>query len=122
MRFPELKEYIENRNHNSCLNRKISIDEFGEIKNCPSMKHSYGNINKTHLSEILKIKEYTNLWDINKDGIKVCKDCEYRNICSDCRAYLADANDIFSKPLKCKNNPYTGVWEESNLNIRTASK
>src|SRR5699024_10450516 len=39
-----LQSFSESLNHNSCLNRKISIDTEGNIKNCPSMPESYGNI------------------------------------------------------------------------------
>jgi hypothetical protein len=33
-------------------------------------------------------------------------------MCTDCRVYLQDPNDIYSKPLKCGYNPYTNKWEE----------
>ncbi len=56
-------------------------------------------------------------WDINKDKIYVCKDCEFRYICTDCRAYVEDPEDILSKPLKCGYNPYTGEWSEWSKNV-----
>ncbi|HLT42986.1 MAG TPA: hypothetical protein VKZ95_09805, partial [Sphingobacteriaceae bacterium] len=43
--------------------------------------------------------------------VDVCKDCEFRYICQDCRAYLKNSDDLYSKPLKCTYNPYEGVWE-----------
>ncbi|MDR2057516.1 MAG: hypothetical protein LBP83_04405, partial [Dysgonamonadaceae bacterium] len=39
-----------------------------------------------------------------------CKDCEFRYICTDCRAYLQDSNDIYSQPAKCNYNPYIAKW------------
>ena len=48
--------------------------------------------------------------------IHVCKDCEFRYICTDCRAYIEDPNDILSKPLKCGYNPYTAEWSEWSRN------
>jgi SPASM domain peptide maturase of grasp-with-spasm system len=33
-----IKSFSESQHHNSCLNRKISIDKDGLIKNCPSLK------------------------------------------------------------------------------------
>jgi SPASM domain peptide maturase of grasp-with-spasm system len=39
--------YAESLQHNTCLNRKISVDQEGNIKNCPSMKSAYGNIYDT---------------------------------------------------------------------------
>ena len=112
MSLSGLNSFMENKKHNSCLNRKISIDESGKIKNCPSMKKDYGDLDNVSLVEVLADRAFTGLWDIRKDQIKVCKDCEFRYICSDCRAYVEDPSDIYSKPLKCSYNPYTGKWEE----------
>lgn len=44
----------ESINHNSCLHKKLSVDVNGNIKNCPSMKESFGNIKDTTLSEAIE--------------------------------------------------------------------
>ncbi len=108
--------FTEAQQHNTCLNRKISIDVNGEIKNCPSMAKSYGNIKDTTLAEAIEKPGFKDLWFINKDKIHVCKDCEFRYICTDCRAYIENPEDIYSKPLKCGYNPYTAEWEEWSTN------
>jgi SPASM domain peptide maturase of grasp-with-spasm system len=108
--------FTESHHHNSCLNRKISIDAEGNIKNCPSMKESYGNIRDTTLMEALEKPGFKKYWNLTKDQVSVCKDCEFRYICTDCRAYLEDPEDIYSKPLKCGYNPYTCEWEEWSTN------
>jgi len=108
--------FTEAQQHNTCLNRKISIDVNGEIKNCPSMAKSYGNIKDTTLAEAIEKPGFKDLWLINKDKIHVCKDCEFRYICTDCRAYIENPEDIYSKPLKCGYNPYTAEWEEWSTN------
>ncbi len=101
---------------NSCLNRKISIDTDGNIKNCPSMSKKFGNISNTSLLQVIKNKEFKKYWAITKDKINVCQDCEYRYICPDCRAYVENPKDKYSKPLKCGYNPYTGIWEDWSVN------
>jgi SPASM domain peptide maturase of grasp-with-spasm system len=98
--------FSEAKKHNSCLNKKISVDKYGNIKNCPSFENSYGHITETSLNEVISLKDFKAVWDINKDKIEVCKDCEYRYICQDCRAYISDPNNIHSKPLKCNYDPY----------------
>jgi SPASM domain peptide maturase of grasp-with-spasm system len=113
---PNLKLFSESQQHNSCLNQKISVDVNGEIKNCPSMAKSYGNIKNTSLKEALDKKGFKDVWNINKNKILVCKDCEFRHICTDCRAYIEDPADIHSKPLKCGYNPYTTKWEKWSKN------
>lgn len=113
---PNIKAFTESQKHNTCLNRKISIDTNGNIKNCPSMPQSFGNIKDTTLEEALNDKDFKKYWNITKDDINVCKDCEFRHICTDCRAYLEDPKDIYSKPLKCGYDPYTNKWEEWSTN------
>jgi SPASM domain peptide maturase of grasp-with-spasm system len=110
------KSFSEAFTFNSCLNRKIAIDIEGNIKNCPSMKESFGNIRDTTLQEALEKPGFKKYWNITKDQIQTCKDCEFRYICTDCRAYLEAPEDIYSKPLKCGYNPYTCEWEEWSTN------
>ena len=107
---------LESLHHNSCLHKKISIDKDGNIKNCPSMVQSFGNIKDTTLEEALNHKDFKKYWNISKDQIEVCKDCEFRHICTDCRAYIEEPDNQYSKPLKCGYNPYTNVWEEWSTN------
>ncbi len=45
--------FTEALKYNTCLNRKLSIDAAGYIKNCPSMTESYGHIKDTTLAEAL---------------------------------------------------------------------
>ena len=106
----------EAHHHNTCLNRKISIDINGDIKNCPSMPQSFGNIKDTTLEEALNHPDFKKYWNIKKDDITKCKDCEFRYICTDCRAYIEDPDDIYSAPLKCGYDPYTGEWEGWSTN------
>ena len=59
------------------------------------------------------LKKY---WFINKDKISVCQDCEFRHVCTDCRAYIENPEDLYSKPLKCGYDPYANVWEDWTIN------
>jgi len=105
-----LYHYLESIKHNTCLNGKIAIDENGLVKQCPSMKQDYGVYSYDNLMKALKDKRYQKYATISKDQILVCKDCEFRNICSDCRAIITDEDNIYSKPLKCNYDPYTTQW------------
>ncbi len=114
--YSNINLFSESQHHNTCLNRKISIDINGNIKNCPSMPQSFGNIKDTTLEQALEHPDFKKYWNITKDQIEVCKDCEFRHICTDCRAYTEDPENMLSKPLKCGYNPYTNVWEEWSTN------
>lgn len=102
----ETQLFIESIHFNSCLNKKISIDKEGNIKNCPSMRNRYGSIFTTKLNDIFYKESFQEVWKITKDHIDVCSDCELRYVCQDCRAYIENEDDIFSKPVKCNYNPY----------------
>lgn len=114
--YSNIKLFTESLNHNTCLNKKISIDRNGDIKNCPSMVQSFGNIKSSSLNIALNHPDFKKYWNISKDKVEVCKDCEFRHICTDCRAYIEDTENPYSKPLKCGYDPYTNVWENWTTN------
>ena len=111
-----LNHFMESQTHNSCLNRKISIGRNGDIKNCPSMPDTFGNISSTTLEAILNHQDFKKYWTIAKDQVVGCKDCEFRYICTDCRAFTENHKDIYSKPLKCGYDPYINKWEDWSIN------
>jgi SPASM domain peptide maturase of grasp-with-spasm system len=108
-----LEHFTEALQFNTCLNRKISIDVSGDIKNCPAMQQSLGNVKGTRLAEAVKHPVLIQLGRITKDQIEVCRDCEFRYVCTDCRAYTRDAGDPYSKPAKCAYDPYTATWSDT---------
>lgn len=104
--------FMHNLLFNSCLNKKISIDEHGQIKNCPSMAKTYGQIGEIQLEEVIQHPDFRQFWTIRKSQVDICKACEFRNVCTDCRAYIQDPDSLLSKPLKCGYNPETGIWTD----------
>lgn len=97
--------------YNTCLYKKVSFDTKGNIKNCLSMDIMYGNIFDSDLKEVIQSEDFQKLWHIKKDNIKVCKACEFRHMCMDCRTFIKDPNDIYSQPVKCTYNPYIAKWK-----------
>lgn len=116
-----ISKVAEAKNHNSCLHKKLSIDQNGDIRNCPAMPDSFGNIKENSLEEALRKDGFKKYWNITKDQIEGCKDCEFRYVCTDCRAFTEQTHKNkegldTSKPLKCGYNPYTGDWAEWSTN------
>ncbi|MEL6865521.1 MAG: grasp-with-spasm system SPASM domain peptide maturase [Bacteroidota bacterium] len=89
-----IRSFTEAQSFNSCLNRKIAVDVDGWIKNCPSMSTSFGHIDQSSLTEALSKSDFKALWSITKDQISTCKNCEFRYICTDCRAFREHPNDL----------------------------
>ncbi|PTT31706.1 grasp-with-spasm system SPASM domain peptide maturase, partial [Chryseobacterium sp. HMWF028] len=116
-----ISKVLEATNHNSCLYKKIGIDRNGNIKNCPLMAEVFGNTHNSKLEEVISQPGFKKYWNLTKDSIETCKDCEFRYVCTDCRAFTESTHknntglDI-SKPLKCGYNPYTGEWKDWTKN------
>lgn len=109
---PSTPTFNELHHFNGCLNRKISIDENGQVRNCPAMGRSFGHHQSVTLSDIVAGPSFQSAWRARKDEIKVCQDCQYRYACTDCRAFLEDPDSEDSKPLKCGYDPYTDSWTD----------
>ncbi len=116
LNFNDMTVHHLHQNYNGCLFKKLTIDSTGNIKNCPKMTKTYGNFKNNRIRDVIRKKSYQALWNVKKDDITICQDCEFRYNCSDCRAYTKDANNKNSKPLRCGYNPYTNVWEEWSVN------
>lgn len=97
---PNVQEVNEFKHFNSCLHKKVTIDIDGKIKNCPSMEKDYGFNGEVSLLNVIKKDSFKTLWNIKKDDVLICKDCEYRYVCTDWRAFF--------------NNPYLGIREGVN--------
>lgn len=103
-----------NRNHfyNSCWNGKIAITSTGDIIPCIFARDDIvGNIKKDSMKSITD--NILKKWCITKDDIDVCKDCEYRYCCHDCRPLARGINgNINSKYPRCCYNPYKRKMEK----------
>ena len=114
--FSDMNTHLLHQRHNGCLFKKLTIDKMGNIKNCPKMTKTYGNFKEKRIQDVIQQKSYQKLWNDKKDDIAICKDCEFRYNCSDCRAFTQNTDDDHSKPLKCGYNPYTNEWTEWSIN------
>lgn len=102
--------FTEAINFNSCLHRKLFVGRTGDIKNCPGMSFSYGNIADMLLSDVVSDENFKKWGGIRKDSVEVCSNCEFRHICTDCRAFVKDPENIYSQPSQCTYNPYIAKW------------
>lgn len=105
-----VEHFTEAQNFNTCLNRKIGIAADGEIKACPAMGQSFGNACSTKLKSVVNDPQLVQIGGVTKDQVAVCRDCEFRYVCTDCRAFTQDGADPYSKPAKCTYDPYTATW------------
>jgi len=101
------------KNGHTCFSNKVYISSDLNVYPCVMERRlCHGNILKNNLIDILDEK----IRCLTKDNINVCKDCEYRYTCFDCRPNSI-CNDIYAKPWYCTYDPYSGIWADPDIFI-----
>ena len=107
--------FWRNKLGHNCFLEHICIAADGNIYPCLAEREiSYGNIKSTPLNEIFSSEIAQNFRNLNKDYIEVCRDCEYRYCCFDCRVKARDSliNSFYTKSWWCFYDPYKGQWHK----------
>lgn len=101
-----------NASGNSCLQGKLAITESGSVFPCIFARQvALGSIMKNSLQEIITNSITKDFWQLTKDSVLVCRDCEYRYVCGDCRALALTQSGCIEAPYpRCTYNPYSGNW------------
>lgn len=102
--------YGFNRIYNNCWGRKIAITASGDIKPCIHSHIIVGNMNNENMMAL--VEKLRTHWEMTKDKIQKCQDCELRFVCSDCRVIAAQQGGAPDAPHPCNYNPATGLWTE----------
>jgi len=103
--------FSEAKNYNPYVNKKVVIDISGNLKNAPNMDEEHGNFNLKPISEVISDDRFRNLWNIKKDEIAVCKDCEYRYMCLDNRIPVKKDGE-WQHDTPCLYDVYSGKWAQ----------
>lgn len=107
---PNLDAFMEAKNYNLFFNRKVYINNKGDVKNYINHEKVFGNIEKDVISEIIASNSFQELWKINKDMIEVCNICEFRYICPDNRIPIQKNKKYFHENT-CNYDPKTNNWK-----------
>jgi radical SAM protein with 4Fe4S-binding SPASM domain len=107
------EQFERNRHWNPCWAGKLTVGSDGTIMPCiMGRAESLGNAREQTLAEVLDSPALRRLWGITKDMVAVCRDCEYRYLCGDCRPLAAAAGegDLYGKSPRCTYDPVQGDW------------
>jgi radical SAM protein with 4Fe4S-binding SPASM domain len=109
------KIYEQSLFWNNCWFGKITITNDGNVLPCVFARDQIaGNVRKKALSQIIN-EDMIKFWGLNKDKVKVCKDCEYRYLCHECRPWAYGfTGDIYAKSPRCTYDPYNGKWNKAD--------
>lgn len=106
---------IMKHGHN-CFSNKICVKTNGEVTPCIMEKDIiFGNAYRDNLKTILDVEKNKRIRGLSKDFIEVCKDCEYRYGCFDCRPKAKTSSSekgFCAKPTDCLYDPHTAKWKE----------
>lgn len=106
--------FSEAQEKNTFFNQKVIIDYRGNILNSFQQDQAWGNINTDLLNAIVTKREFQKVWNLSKDKLPGCKDCEFRYMCVDERLPLIqEGNSIFKE--ECNYDPYLNKWNTSNV-------
>ncbi len=100
----------------SCWSGELCISSSGNATPC-IMERDFiiGNVKEMSLKDILNSNNLVKIWGLSKDYVEVCKDCEYRYGCFDCRPKAkGQSGEFYAKPADCMYDPYTGEWPNGN--------
>jgi len=104
-------EYRLKMHFNSCWNGRIAVTSDGKFRPCIYSTIVLGDI-KNNCSEKI-IDEYQKYWRITKDKVVICKDCELKYVCFDCREIsFRETSDLYGSNPYCKYDPYKGKWSK----------
>ena len=76
-----LISYVEAKQFNIGLNRKVCLNKYGEVKNYLTHIESFGNILEDNLMEIIEKPSFQQKWKVSNDLIEHCNICEFRYCC-----------------------------------------
>lgn len=103
--------YEHNKFWNSCWFGKVAITSGGDVLPCVFARDQVaGNVKDRSLAEIIE-EDMLKFWGLTRDQVEVCRDCEYRYLCHDCRPWAYGFTDnLYAKSPRCTYDPYTGEW------------
>lgn len=96
--------YLFCSKYNPCWGLSIAIDTNGDVKPCLWSDIIVGNL---RIDRFIDIKnELIYYWELNKEKIDICKECELKLVCSDCRVLAKQINgSIHAKTTSCAYIP-----------------
>lgn len=97
--------FLESKVHNTYFNRKIAIAKDGTIKNAPTYNQCFGNIysidSKKDLLDIINLPDFKRFWNVSKDKIETCRECEFRYMCVDNRIPILNSEGSYEVGEGC---------------------
>lgn len=103
--------FDHNHHWNPCWAGKLAVAPNGDFMPCVMGRAEVvGNARADTLAGVLAGPGLRRLWGLTKDTIAVCRDCEYRYVCGDCRPLAAAESGPAGRTARCTYDPARGDW------------
>lgn len=70
------------------------------------------NVDIESLKKIFVNSDNTKLWNVHKELVDVCKDCEFRHMCVDNRLPYQRKDGSWYHKTECNYTPYICKWKD----------
>lgn len=100
--------------YHNCFAKRIYISSDLSIFPCPMVRNI--NLGKLLPNSDISYANLKSLFTLTKDKIFICRYCEFRYACFDCRFEVWGKNP-YNRPWYCTYNPFTGKWITAKLYI-----
>ena len=104
---------------NTCWYGKFAITETGIVIPCVFERNiKLGDLKSQSINEILESEAIKKYWFLTFNQVNVCKDCEFKYSCVDCRPLgISRRGNLLDKNPRCTYDPKIGEWKnEKNGN------
>ena len=108
------KSFFRNLHRNSCWCGKFAVTENGDVLPCVFERTIiYGNVRQNSLKDIAASEAARKCWFMDLGKVQICRDCEFRFACHDCRPVACAVTGKFDgKNPRCLYDVYAGIWRE----------
>ncbi|MCP4148560.1 MAG: radical SAM protein [bacterium] len=76
--------FFYSRVYNPCLGHKVAVDTDGAVKPCLWADEVLGNVGDDNIKAMIVAGKFDKYWDLTKDKVDVCMNCDLRYACNDC--------------------------------------
>ena len=79
------------------------------------MMYDINQLSSDDLRKLVLDEKNTSHWNISKSSIQVCRDCEFRYMCSDDRVPIPVEGQVgvYKHETPCFYDPYQAIWANS---------
>lgn len=106
------QQFFLRREANTCLSRNIAIAVDGTARPCPMLpQETIGDLSQQSLRELFASREHQPYWQLTKDQVTDCRQCEFRYGCLDCAVIdLQIGSNPNMRRAVCSYHPTNGEW------------